>query len=405
MTTCLRPFLSIFCLAALLTGSAAAQNSAGFSSVTDARREMESALQEKLAAETRANRLEEAAAKASEAAEKTARQATALAARIQETEAGIGAAQARLSIARQQYQTLASQLAEKRQPVLRLTAALQRFSRRPLALSAMRPGSVKEAVYLSAMLSSTVPEVRRRTAALRSEVERGKALREEAENALSGLQAQEQRLEQQHAQLAALETRQRLASRRVSGEANREAERALSLAEEARDLNALVVRINDAGTLRAQLARLPGPLIRPPRPSESEVLVDSQNAAEGQSRPPSAYQLPVAGRTIMGFGARTEGGTVSQGLTLQPREGALVVAPAAGRVAFAGPYRGYGRIVILEHEGGWTSLVTGMARVDVGVGEQLLSGAPLGIAAPRDPAITLEVRRDGEPVNPLDVVG
>jgi septal ring factor EnvC (AmiA/AmiB activator) len=93
---------------------------------------------------------------------------------------------------------------------------------------------------------------------------------------------------------------------------------------------------------------------------------------------------------------------LSQGLTFAPRDGAQVVAPAAGRVAFAGPYRGYGRIVIIEHEGGWTSLITGMARVDARVGDDLVGGAPLGIAGAPRPTITLELRRDGQPVNPLD---
>ena len=107
---------------------------------------------------------------------------------------------------------------------------------------------------------------------------------------------------------------------------------------------------------------------------------------------------------MLGFGA-PQGSGASSGLTLAPRPGAQVVAPAAGRVAFAGPYRGYGRIVIIEHAGGWTSLVTGLARTDVAVGEQLVAGAPLGIAAQARPEITLELRRDGEPVNPLRFVG
>jgi hypothetical protein len=79
--------------------------------------------------------------------------------------------------------------------------------------------------------------------------------------------------------------------------------------------------------------------------------------------------------------------------------------PAAGRVAFAGPYRGYGRIVIIEHPGGWTSLVTGLARVDARVGEMLVGGAPLGIAGQRRPTVALELRRAGEPVNPLRYLG
>jgi septal ring factor EnvC (AmiA/AmiB activator) len=74
-------------------------------------------------------------------------------------------------------------------------------------------------------------------------------------------------------------------------------------------------------------------------------------------------------------------------------------------VAFAGPYRGYGRIVIIEHPGGWTSLVTGLARTDVEVGEPLVAGAPLGVAAASGPEVMLELRRDGQPVNPLRYVG
>ena len=107
---------------------------------------------------------------------------------------------------------------------------------------------------------------------------------------------------------------------------------------------------------------------------------------------------------MRGFGAADAVGA-STGITLAPRGGAQAVAPAAGRVAFAGPYRGYGRIVIIEHDGGWTSLVTGLARTDVAVGEELVAGAPLGVAAVDSPVVTLELRREGEPVNPLDYVG
>jgi septal ring factor EnvC (AmiA/AmiB activator) len=70
-------------------------------------------------------------------------------------------------------------------------------------------------------------------------------------------------------------------------------------------------------------------------------------------------------------------------------------------VAFAGPYRGYGGIVIVEHPGGWTSLVTGLARIDVRVGDTLVAGGPLGVAGQGQPTVTLELRRDNEPVNPL----
>ena len=91
-----------------------------------------------------------------------------------------------------------------------------------------------------------------------------------------------------------------------------------------------------------------------------------------------------------------------RGISLAPRGGAQAVAPAAGRVVFAGPYQGYGNIVIIEHAGGWTSLVTGLAQLDIRVGQSLVAGAPLGIAGPGRPVLGLELRRAGEPVNPLD---
>ena len=71
-------------------------------------------------------------------------------------------------------------------------------------------------------------------------------------------------------------------------------------------------------------------------------------------------------------------------------------------MVFAGPYRGYGKIVILEHVGGWTSLVTGLYQLDASVGEVLIAGAPIGLAGPGQPVLTLELRHDGQPVNPLE---
>jgi len=367
---------------------------------------LRAALAESRAAQARSALLAREAASARDAAEKTARDAAALAARIQQAEAAIAVAEARLALATRERALLREQLGREQQPVVHLTAALQQFSRRPLALSVLRPGSVQDAVYLRAMLDSAVPQIQARTAGLRSRLARSRQLREEALAAARDLRAEQSRLAARRTELAALETEQRLASRAASGSANREAERALALAEQARDLDALVGELDRAGSLRARLAALPGPLLRPARPEEARLatLEDLPSPEPSATAPPGRYLLPVTGRTVLGFGAR-QGSGASSGVTLAPRPGAQVVAPASGRVAFAGPYRGYGRIVIIEHAGGWTSLVTGLARSDVAVGEQLVAGAPLGIAPQDRPEITLELRRAGEPVNPLRFVG
>ena len=58
--------------------------------------------------------------------------------------------------------------------------------------------------------------------------------------------------------------------------------------------------------------------------------------------------------------------------------------------------------MIIAHDGGWSSLVTGLGRVDVVVGERLVQGAPLGVAEPGHPRVMVELRKDGNPVNPME---
>ncbi|WP_373487549.1 murein hydrolase activator EnvC, partial [Blastomonas sp.] len=89
----------------------------------------------------------------------------------------------------------------------------------------------------------------------------------------------------------------------------------------------------------------------------------------------------------------------SRGLTVAAQPGAQLIAPADGRVAFAGPYRGFGHIVIIEHVGGWTSLITGMARSAIKVGERVTQGDPIGQAGSNRPRITTELRRNGRPID------
>jgi septal ring factor EnvC (AmiA/AmiB activator) len=233
------------------------------------------------------------------------------------------------------------------------------------------------------------------------------------------LKASEQALTVRRQQLAAVESRQRIESRSAQGIASREADRALALAEETRDLAALMERLRADGALRSQLAALPGPVPRPDRPGLMLVVDDTPPApAAGASL---AWILPVSGRIVTGFGDAVEGGTSdganngasnrgsdgtrAVGITLAPVAGAQIVAPAAGRVAFAGDYRGYGRIIIIDHDGGWTSLITNMGRLDVGVSARVLQGSPLGLAGPGRPIVTVELRKDGTPVNPLALIG
>ncbi len=395
------------CAAAVLATQAMTQQGAlavldPTADASKAQEDMLAARREGEAARKRAEKLEARAKAVTEQAEKTAREAAAVAARIQETEAAVAAQKAKIQLISSQRAELRAALAAQQVPLARLTGSLQRLSRRPPLLALLRPGSVRDAVYMRALLDTVLPEVQARTADLRAEIERGHALERSAQAAAADLGESENQMRARRQQLASIEASQRLASRQVAGIAARESDRALALAEKARDLGELVEEMGKQGELRDQLAALPGPIMRPPRPEDAQVVEASQFTPPPEGLP--SYMLPVTGRLVTGFGEAAPGQARSGGLVLAPRANAQVVSPAPGRVAFAGPYRGYDRIVIVEHEGGWTSLVTGLARLDVAVGDKVVAGSPIGMTGPGTPQVIVELRRDGEPVNPLQYI-
>ena len=393
-------------LACLGLGAAAleplgAQSDVRFENPEAARNALEEARDQQREARARGERLEQQAARSREAAQTATTEAAALAARVQQAEAAIASAEARQAIAVAGRRRLDRRLAERREPLIRLTGALQSISRRPLTLSALQPGSLRDLVYTRAILDSAIPQVRQRTAALRGDLDRARAYEAEARAALADRREAEAQLKQRRASLVALARQERLNARQATGGAAREAQRALVLAEQARDLDALVGQIEQAGSLRQELAALPGPLLRPENPARVRRTAPPTPQARATA-PPDRYLLPVAGKVVRGFGEAAEGAPRQSGITLFARSGAQAVAPAAGRIVFAGPYRGYDRIVIVEHANGWTSLVTGLAALDVAVGQQVAAGSPIGRAGGNAREIALELRRDGDPVNPLD---
>jgi septal ring factor EnvC (AmiA/AmiB activator) len=350
------------------------------------------AQQERLAAERRATALDRQAAAATDEAERARAAAAAIAARIQAAEQDTAVAQARIAIIERLRARQRARLAEKQGPIIRLAAALQTMARRPPALALVQPGSIDDVVHIRALMAAQLPLIRQRTAGLRAEVARGAALRQRADAAIVALRDGQARLRSERAALATLEARNRIRSQALVNASLHESDRALALAEEARDITDLMGRLGEQAAIRDRLAALPGPLPRPPIPGQARTPED---AAPARATGSLAWRLPVGGSVVTGFGEVSDAGVRARGLTIATRTGAQVVAPAAGRVAFAGAYRGYGRIIIIEHDSGYTSLITGLADLDAGVGDQLLQGSPIGRAGDGSPRITVELRRGG----------
>ena len=194
-------------LAGVLGWQVTAQQATPYADAGEAREVLRRAGQALAQSRSRAEQLEQAARKVTAEADRTAREAAAVAARIQQSEAEIQLAQAKIVLIDRQRETLRSRMAERQEPVVRLTAALQMMARRPLAFSLVRADSVRDTIHLRAVMETMLPEVQRRTASLRAEIVRGRKLQDEARLAAQQLREGEKSLGARRTELAAAKQR------------------------------------------------------------------------------------------------------------------------------------------------------------------------------------------------------
>lgn len=342
----------------------------------------------------RAAELAAAATQERDAADKARREEQALAARVTAAEANLATASARVTLVERLLSDQRAKLGRAQTPVARLLAALESLARRPTIVAVAQPGSVDDLVHVRAVLGSALPVVRQRTEAVRTELAETRRLQASATLAAKALSDGRARLETDRLALAKLEATHRQRSQTLGRGAIGESDRALALGERARDLVDGMAETTGAKATAASLIALAGPLPRP--------------IAPGSVPPPSprgVYRAPVTGKLVTGFDEISDAGVRSRGLTFATAPRASVVAPAAGTIRYARRFREYGTIVIIDHDDGWTSLVTGLAATAVKPGDRIAMGAPLGTAPREDPRITVELRRQGRPIDVAALIG
>ncbi|MFA4994957.1 MAG: peptidoglycan DD-metalloendopeptidase family protein [Bdellovibrionales bacterium] len=121
-----------------------------------------------------------------------------------------------------------------------------------------------------------------------------------------------------------------------------------------------------------------------------------------------ALTWPVSGAVRKSFGDKDADGVTSEGLTLAAPSGAAVVAPYAGKVVFVGPFRGYGLIMILQHDNGYHTFLSGFGRMDAEMGQDVEAGEPLGVLPVKEgkkAELYFEWRQGDKPVNPVGGLG
>ena len=329
-------------------------------------------------------------------------------------------AQSRVGALQDEENVLIADLDERRVALIDILAALQSMERNKPPAVMVRPDDAVDAARSAMLLGAVLPELEEQANALRDQLNALEVLRAEIETEQQQLAATGSALADEEATLDILMAEREALAEDMAEQVAAERRRLAEAAEEADDLRSLITRLDRRfSRVRPLLRPEPGQTPTPIEPVD-EGPTPAQMAAARFASAAGNLRLPAVGTVLRAFGDTLEPGTHSQGVALATRPGARVVAPFDSEIVFAASYRGYGNLLILEPGDGYLILLAGLQRIDGVVGQQLLTGEPVGImgdeilapnvrrwavtdetAQEGIPVLYLEMRENGAPVDPL----
>jgi len=303
--------------------------------------------------------------------------------RIGKLEAAIAGSEQRLARARDSAAAIRLSLAERRGVLAEVLAALERIGVRPPPALLVAPDDARDALRSAILLGAVLPGLKVEAEALAADLA-----------ALAGVEADIERERRMgRADLVSLGEEQTRLKLIVEEKRRLRSASAEALAAEQRAAETLAAK---ADTLEHLIGRLEREV------ASARTAAEAARQASGADRPGAgdperlspaiafvatrgALPLPVAGRISGRFGEPDGDGGRRQGTTIDTAAGAQISAPADGWVVYAGPFRSYGQILILNMGDGYHVLLAGMERIDVDLGQFVLAGEPVGSMGGRVP--------------------
>lgn len=339
------------------------------------------------------------------------------AANVRTVETKIDEAEARLRTLNGREQAMRTSLDSRRADIVEVLAALQRAGRRTPPALLVRPEDALQSLRTAMLLGAVVPELRGRAEKIASELGELVALRKNIATERDQLAADRDKVRNDQTRLTALvDERQR---QQASREKDLDAEnsRAIALSRQVGDLQGLIAKMEQDLQSAAKAAEAA-------KQAEAKAAASSKSgpaALKDRSRttPAIAFAsakgllpLPVNGNKIRDFGGSDGAGGVQKGISLASRPASQVTTPCDGWVVYAGPFRSYGQLLILNAGGGYHVLIAGMERISVNIGQFVLTGEPVATMGSTSqvasilatnasqPVLYVEFRKDGTPIDP-----
>jgi len=339
--------------------------------------------------------------------------------RVQQLEGVIDQSERRLRALLVDEDRLRQSLSERRRVLSEVLAALQRLGYRTPPVIMVRPEDALASVRSAILLGAVIPQLRDRAASLTLDLQRLVTIRQAQERERDRLREDALALIEGRTRIALLIEQKRLQRTASLDALEIEERRAAALAAQVTTLRELIARLETenatvaAASVAADRAARAARRASGGRPARSLGSVDRLTPAVAFGDAKGLLPLPANGRQITTFGKDDGFGGIAQGTSLETRSGAQISSPTDGWVVYAGEFRSYGRLLIINAGDDYHILLAGMGRIDVQLGQFVLAGEPVGeMATPQlaslptsgigaaAPVLYIEFRKDGVSIDP-----
>jgi murein hydrolase activator len=354
--------------------------------------------------------------------------------KVQASEAKLSETEAKLAELTDQVNLIKNSITERKETIVKMLSAMQRIGRTPPPALVTRRDDALAVVRSAMLLADVFPELKYQADNLSHELEGMVTLENGIREQRDAEKSERDRLATEQARLDHLLEQKRRAMAQGEAELASIKQAVADQAQTVADLSELIDRL-DAQIAKVEVAQYDAEiaaekalrareqqqaLATPANESVVEIKPESTKvafASPDRLKPAMPFEaakgtlrLPAQGRRVTRFGdADASGGTV-KGISLQTRPEARITAPADGWVVYAGEFRSYGQLLIINAGGGYHVLLAGMSRIDVSLGQFVLAGEPIAVmgnsATPGQghdslrPVLYIEFRKDGRPIDP-----
>src|SRR3954465_14536880 len=305
-------------------------------------------------------------------------QLTDTAANVRTVEIKIDEAEVRLRSLNGREQAMRSSLDLRRADIVEVLAALQRAGRRTPPALLVRPEDALQSLRTAMLLGAVVPELRGRAEKLSGELAELATLRQTIATERNRLAGDRDKLREDQTRLAALVEQRQRQQYSIEKDMEAEAARAIALSKQVDGLQGLIAKMEQdvkSAAKAAASASLQGAPASPNGKVNPGALKDPArlSPAIAFASAKGLLGMPVNGVKIRDFGGSDGAGGIEKGISLASRPGAQVTTPCDGWVVYAGPFRTYGQLLILNAGGGYHVLIAGMERISVNIGQFVLT--------------------------------